>query len=74
MRNAGSTVDDGLMTIGDFVRAAILADPKHPFSEDTARRLAQRGLLPVIRLANGTRLFKRADVEKFIETRRAAAR
>lgn len=38
-------------------------------SIDTIRRHANAGTLPVTRAAGGTRLFKRADVERWVKSR-----
>ena len=36
-------------------------------SEDTIRRWADTGLLGCVRLGNGTRLFRLADVERLVD-------
>jgi len=41
-------------------------------SEGCVRGYATRGMIPCTRTSTGLRLFRRADIEKFIEQQRAS--
>jgi excisionase family DNA binding protein len=56
---------DELMTVSDAGRILGL-------SPDMVRRLADEGRLRLMRTVGGVRLFRRADVERLAEERRAS--
>ena len=57
---------DDLLMAADVARLAGV-------TSDTVRTWADRGVLPVHRTANGTRLFLRADVDVWLAARKSVA-
>ena len=58
--------DIELLTVGDAARILEL-------STDMVRVLHRKGLLPAFRTPGGYRLFRRSDVEKLAQKRKARA-
>lgn len=64
MRNTATVHDRD----ADFLTTSSVARELE-LAEGTIRLAARRGDLPSVRLASGTRLFTRADVEEFRKSR-----
>ena len=56
-------INKDLITVSEAARALEV-------SEQTARNYEARGILKGFRLSNGVRIFRREDVDQFIESRK----
>jgi DNA-binding transcriptional MerR regulator len=57
------------MNVTDYVTVSEVAN-RAGVSGAAVRQWERRGLLPSVRIANGTRLFAPGDVERFLDQRR----